>query len=132
MQLSITTDYAIRTVVYLATTGRVCSSSEISEAMAIPKKYIADFTLPLKQGGILCTQKGPTGGYALAKAANKITLREVWEAMEGTTRINRCLERDHFCSRHAEGNCPVRSCYEVLQKRIDDVLDTTTIQDLTR
>ena len=39
MQFNITTDYAIRTVLYLAMKNRLATAAEISEAMHIPKNY---------------------------------------------------------------------------------------------
>ena len=41
MQLTITTDYAIRLVLYLALNkGRIVPATEIAEKMGIPKKYL--------------------------------------------------------------------------------------------
>ena len=40
MQFKITTDYAIRTVLYLATKNEVTTSGEISQIMGIPQKYL--------------------------------------------------------------------------------------------
>lgn len=40
MQFKVTTDYAIRTVLYLATKNEVITSGEISQAMGIPQKYL--------------------------------------------------------------------------------------------
>lgn len=39
MQFKITTDYAIRTVLYLATKNEITTSGEISQVMGIPQKY---------------------------------------------------------------------------------------------
>ena len=40
MQFKITTDYAIRTVLYLVTKNEVTTSGEISQVMGIPQKYL--------------------------------------------------------------------------------------------
>lgn len=50
--------------------------------------------------------------------------------MEGTTRINRCLEPDHFCSRNGTETCPVRKYYEELQSKFDETLHSVTIAKL--
>lgn len=130
MQLNVTTDYAIRTVLYLAMRGEVVSSIEISETMKIPQEYILVLTKRLRDAGVLRSVRGQNGGYALAREPWDVSLREIINIMEGTTRINRCLEDDHYCSRHAVDNCPVRANYEKLQRVLDDMLSGITIESL--
>jgi Rrf2 family protein len=131
MQINVTTDYAIRTVLYLALRGgEVVTSAEISQTMKIPQEYIITLTKRLRDNGILRTERGTKGGYALNKEPWNITLWEIVNVMEGTTRINRCLEGDHYCSRHAIETCPVRKNYEKLQQIFDDTLSGITIESL--
>lgn len=130
MQLKITTDYAIRTILYLAITSRVTSSSEVSEAMGIPQKYLINTIGIMKRAGLVKTYSGIHGGYALAKDASQISLGDIIETMEGTTKINRCLEDDHFCSRYATDNCPVRNVYMGLQDRVERYLKSITVDQL--
>ena len=130
MQLKITTDYAIRTILYLATTKRITSSSEVADAMGIPQKYLINTIGVMKRAGLIKTYSGTHGGYALAKTPSEITLGGIIETMEGTTKINRCLEDDHYCSRSAIDRCPVRSVYTHLQDRVESYLKSITIQQL--
>lgn len=125
MQLNITTDYAIRTVLYLAIQGKITPSNEISERMGIPKNYLLKITRKLSEAGIISRHKGIYGGFALKKKPKEITLLDIIEIMEGTTKINRCLEEDEYCSRFATDTCPVRSFYASLQgyvrKKMSDI-----------
>lgn len=52
MQLNITTDYAIRIVIYLAIKEKLTTSKEISEAMFILERYIGKITRKLKEQGL--------------------------------------------------------------------------------
>lgn len=130
MQLKITTDYAIRTILYLATTKRITSSAEVADAMGIPQKYLINTIGIIKRAGLVETYSGTHGGYALAKAPSKISLGDIIEVMEGTTKINRCLEEDLYCSRSAIDECPVRLVYKGLQERVEKYLKSISIEQL--
>lgn len=122
MQLKITTDYAVRAILYLAMQdGRVVSSSEVAEVMGIPRKYLIQIGAELKKAGLIRTHTGVQGGYSLAREAGQILLFDIAEVMESTTRINRCLEPDGYCSRSA-AECPIKRCYCGMQELWDDYL----------
>ena len=130
MQLKISTDYGIRITLYLATVGGVASAAEIGMAMAVPEQYITALSRPLRKAGILRTVRGASGGFALERKPEEISLRSIIECMEGTTRINRCLEPDHYCSRKAAEICPVRCFYEKVQNAVDEAFENMTIAKL--
>lgn len=131
MQLKITTDYAIRTILYLSLRmPEVITSLEISKTMGIPRKYLIYVGSILKQAGLLETHPGKYGGYSLAKRPEEITLFEIVDTMEDTTKINRCLEEDEYCSRFATKDCPVRKCYTVMQRAWECFLKGLTVTDI--
>lgn len=131
MQLKITTDYAIRTLVYLAKNrGRIAPSVEIADAMKIPRKYLVYIGGVLRDAGLLSTHPGKYGGYSLGRPAEEITLFGVVSVMEGTVKINRCLEEDEYCSRDAVLYCPVCKSYRVMQRKWENFLCGITIADL--
>lgn len=130
MQLNLKTDYAIRTLLYLATKNATASSTEISEQMVIPKSMISEFAVPLQRAGILTTQRGAGGGFALGRTPADIFLHEVINLLEGTTRINRCLEDNHKCSRNATATCPVRKFYVRVQTYLEEAFRDKTIASL--
>ena len=129
MQLNITTDYAIRIVLFVALAGRT-SAPEIAPAMGIPLNYVRRVARQVRDANILRAEQGAGGGYTLARKPEGITLFDIVDYMEGTTRINRCLEPDHFCSRNGTETCPVRKSYEKLQGKIDEALKSITIAQL--
>lgn len=129
MQLNITTDYAIRIVLFVALARRT-SAPEIAPAMGIPLNYARRIARQMRDANILRAEQGAGGGYTLARKPEDITLFDIVDYMEGTTRINRCLEPDHFCSRNGTETCPVRKSYEELQGKIDEALKSITIAQL--
>lgn len=66
----------------------------------------------------------------LARRPDKISLGEIIELMEGTTRINYCMEDDHYCSRGAIEDCPVRKFYVQIQAGIDKIFREQTVATL--
>lgn len=102
MQLTSTTDYAIRIVCYLAAQRQMISTSELSQELSVPSSYIPKITKKLKQAGIIKACEGTNGGYMLAKQPENISLMKIISCVEETMAINRCLEEDRFCSRNLE------------------------------
>lgn len=130
MQLNVTTDYAIRIILYLAMRKEITTSKEIAAAMGIPKNYVLKITHKLVEAALIKRLVGVQGGFALEKNAAEITLLDIVNIMEPTMRINRCLEDDRFCSRYATENCPVRSFYCILQNEMENGLKKMTVQKL--
>ena len=77
MQLTSTTDYAIRIVCYLAAQRQMISTSELSQELSVPSSYIPKITKKLKQAGIIKACEGIKGGYQIAKQPENISLYRV-------------------------------------------------------
>ena len=108
MQLNVTTDYAIRIVLFLVLKKGIANSAEMAEAMGIPHSYILKITKVLKSVDILAEKRGINGGFVLKKSPEELTLLTIIAALEKTININRCLEEDKYCSRYATSYCKVR------------------------
>ena len=130
MQLKVSTDYAIRIVLHLAVKGGAATSSEISGQMGIPRSVIATLAKPLQKAGILTTQRGTGGGFALGRRPEDISLHEIVNLMEGTTRINRCLEPDGFCSRKGTASCNAHRFFLREQEKLERSFREMTIAKL--
>lgn len=119
MQLNISTDYAVRSLLYLATCGRQASSSEISKAMKIPDNYLYAVMGKMKKAGLAYATRGVNGGWSLSKDPDDIKLLDIIEVMEGTIKINRCLQDDQYCSRDGAATCQVHEFYDEVQKQVE-------------
>lgn len=128
MQLKLTTDYAIRTVLYLATQSGITPVADIGNKMGISENYLMKVLKALKDGGIVAGYQGKRGGYVLSKKPKEISLWEIMEIMESSMKINRCLEDDHFCSRKGTETCKVRRYYEKAQKDLQRYFSKVTIE----
>ena len=85
MQLNVSTDYAIRFMLYLArSTSKTVSSSKLSSAIGVSPRYLLKIGAKLRNGGFVTTSHGPLGGFGLAKSAKEISLQDVIIVMEET------------------------------------------------
>lgn len=132
MQLKITTDYAVRLVLYLAMRRRITTSHDISEALNISQSMVLKIGRKLSDAGIVNISTGVQGGFSLQKKDTEIRLIDIIKTMESTIKINRCLEEDEFCSREAVPYCTVRQTYGKIQDDLEKRLSEITIHDLMK
>ena len=132
MQLTSTTDYAIRIVCYLAAQRQMISTSELSQELSVPSSYIPKITKKLKQAGIIKACEGIKGGYQIAKQPENISLRDVISCTESTMAISRCLEKEGGCSKNYIACCKVHQILLDLQNTYNNRLESVKISDIIR
>lgn len=130
MQLKVSTDYAIRIVFYLAITKEITTSKELSDKLGIPQSTVLKIGKKLSDNSTISITTGVQGGFLLEKQPEDISLFDIINIFEPTTKLNRCLEEDKYCSRFAIENCPVRKVYCKMQKRFEDDLKNTSLKEL--
>jgi Rrf2 family protein len=84
MRLSARVDYALRAMVELAAaTESPVTAERIARAQEIPPKFLESILLQLRRGGLVHAQRGPEGGYWLARPATEISLADVIRIIDG-------------------------------------------------
>jgi len=134
MKLTSQEEYGLRCLLRLGAQGDNGSLTipEISRAEGISPEYVAKLMRVLRQGGLVTSARGATGGYTLARPAEQIT------AGEALTVLGSRLFESDFCERHAGAeslcthsiDCSIRSLWRALQTAVDQVLTNTTLKDL--
>jgi Rrf2 family transcriptional regulator, iron-sulfur cluster assembly transcription factor len=78
-------EYAIRACVHLALApeGRFVMARVIAEREDIPAHFLAKILQELARKGMLKSNKGPSGGFALRIAPEKLRLLDIVEALDG-------------------------------------------------
>ena len=102
-----TAEYALRAAVCL---GRSSPQTEAADQLAketkVPRRYLHKVLQDLVRAKLVRSQSGPGGGYALAKAPEKITILDVVNAVAPLERIRRCplglRSHTRLCPLHAE------------------------------
>ncbi len=131
MKLSTRTRYGVRAVIELANhfgQGPL-QIKIIAERQAISVKYLEQLMAMLKAGGFVQSIRGSKGGYRLARAPEKISLDEVFLALEGSITTVECVENDSYCARAAD--CVAREVWTKVQEAVFGVLRSMTLKDLT-
>lgn len=131
MHLTKECDYALRAVIYLASTEpRVCSASEISKAQNVSPKFLARIMPKLVKTGIILSLPGSKGGYQLSRPSRELTFLQVLEAIESPVYINVCLnERFINCGR--KDKCGMKHIWEHLHKKMVELFSQITFDQLT-
>jgi Rrf2 family protein len=99
MKLSTQADYAVRTVYELARhePGAIVQTREIAAAQHLPEQYLAKVIQSLARAGLLRTSRGNQGGVSLTRPPAQISVREVFEAVDGPLELHRCGQRPEPC-----------------------------------
>ena len=136
MKVSAQEEYGLRCLLQMARCGADDSLSipEVSRLEGLSVPNVAKLMRILRLGGLVRSVRGQSGGYSLARPAEKITLEQVLHVLGGP------LFGPHFCERHTgieracahRGECSVRPVWLKLQGLVASVLSRTTLQDLLR
>jgi Rrf2 family protein len=133
-------EYGLHCLLWLARPNMPpASSRDLADLQGAPAAFIAKIFPSLEKAGIVKAQQGIQGGYQLARAANKITVLEVVDAIEGKKPIFKCHEIRGRCalfkgippSWSGQGLCGIHATMLRAEKRMRE-LHATTIADLAR
>jgi Rrf2 family protein len=104
---------------------------EIAARERLPADYVEQILLRLRRAEIVRSTRGARGGYVLARPADEITVRQVIQASELATFELHCVTNPVEESRCSEAHtCSIRPVWQMLQRKIDDVLEGVRLSDL--
>jgi Rrf2 family protein len=136
VKLSSQEEYGLRCLLQVARRGEneSIALAEMSRLEGISVANAAKIMRLLRRAGFLRSSRGQTGGYALARPADAISVGEVLSALGGR------LFDSTFCDRHAGvetrcthmGDCSIRPVLRRLQDVFDGVLGRMMLSELLR
>ena len=124
-------DYAMRALSYLAgqPQGKIVGRIEIEKKQDIPAYYLSKIMKDLVAGGLVRSHMGSKGGFSLARPAEAISIKKVYETVERPFVLMECLEkRQDYCSYCAV--CTQRSIWNKAQSLLADYLERVSIRDI--
>lgn len=130
LELSNEGRYALRALVYLARAGEMATADTISAEAQIPRRLLARILANLARAGLVESEQGRSGGSALARPAQHISLREAVEAVEGPFGVTRCILQNRACGTGAP--CALHAAWEEGQQAILRYLEGQTLDDFVR
>ena len=83
MRLSARADYALRAAIELAARDGRVTADQLARAQEIPGKFLEAILTHLRRSNIVRSQRGPDGGFWLARPAAEISLAEIIRAIDG-------------------------------------------------
>ena len=104
---------------------------DIAAREGLPADYVEQILLRLRRADIVKSTRGARGGYMLSRVPGEISVRDVIAASELTTFELHCVTHpvdEERCS--ASHNCSIRPVWQMLQRKIDDVLESVHLADL--
>ena len=100
MQVGRRVDYAVRALAYLAAQPpeKMVAKAEIEKKQDIPSHFLSKVMRDLVVAQVVRSHIGSKGGFSLARPAAAITIKEIYEAVEGPLTVMECVE-------HGEAYC---------------------------
>jgi Rrf2 family protein len=124
MVMTLEADYAVRIVDALSQSNQKVDAKTLAAKTQVPLRFALKILRKLVAGKIIVSYKGVHGGYALARSADRITLRQVIEAVEGPYMISRCQQTEYGCA-HTAG-CRFHGIYDEISGLVRQKLDSYT------
>jgi Rrf2 family protein len=138
VDISARTDYAIRALLMLAQQAQ--PADEVAAASApvsvdtlasrqnLPRKFLEAILGDLRRAGIVVSQRGPTGGYTLSRPAARISLGDIFRAVDGPLAEVRGLRPHETSYDGVAEHLPV--VWVAVRASLRRVLDGTSLEQL--
>jgi Rrf2 family protein len=119
-----TAEYALRAAVWLGRTPNTPQSADqLAKAIRVPRRYLHKVLQDLVKAGLVRSQSGPGGGYALARSPDEITILDTINAVGCIQRIRRCpLGLDSHSSL-----CPLHEELDKAYAAMEDAFSRVTV-----
>jgi Rrf2 family protein len=130
MHVTAKADYAVRAVVELADSAQDSPRKvdEVAQAQKIPVSFLENILTQLRSSGIVRSQRGPEGGYWLARPADEVNLAQIIRAVEGPlvgVRGQRPEEVEYVGSAES-----LQQVWIALRANLRKVLENVTVADV--
>ena len=128
MRLSLQTDYALRTLMFLASRPGRGNVAQVAEFFDISKDHVAKVVQHLARLGFVRSMRGAGGGIELARPADQIRIGEVAAAMEGNMHLLECVGTDNVCV--IQPGCRLRRVLAEAERIQTEYLNSVRLSDV--
>jgi len=130
MKVSRASVYAFYGLGYLAgqPPDRWVPLSEIGKKNSVPEKHLAKIFQSLVKAGVLRSERGSKGGFALKPPARRLPLLRIMEIIDGPTTSPGCLLHQSPCD--DELACPLHRVVRTAEDGMLKSLRKTTVGDI--
>lgn len=123
-------DYGLKLLVALAAEQEegAQATSRLAEKLNIPLAFLHQIGRSLIQAGMVRSTPGPGGGLRLNQPAEKISLLQILEVLDGPVRLSTCLEQPDECAN--DPFCPSHQVWNGVQEKLIDELRSILLSSL--
>ncbi len=130
MRVSAKSDYALRALLELATRpgSPAVSADDIGRTQGIPHGFLQAILADLRRAELVTSQRGPAGGWRLARAPETITVADVIRAIDGPL-VSIHGQRPEAVEYHA-GAAVLQRVWIAARSSLREVFELVSIHDL--
>lgn len=130
MRFALQTDYALRTLIFLAGRPRRAKVAEVASFFRISPHHVAKVVNLLVRHGYVRGVRGAGGGLELARRPEEISVGQVVRAFEGSLHLLECVGTDNVCV--IQPNCRLRKVLAEAERLQIEYLDSVLLSEMVR
>lgn len=128
IRVSKLTDYAIVLLAHLSRSDRTLTAHELASRSSVPLPTVSKLCKELSKAGLVVSHRGRKGGYGLARPADRITVAEIVEALEGPIALTECSQGIQACE--LEATCVAKAGWDPVSRAIHGALSNLPLTAL--
>lgn len=114
-------------MVHLADRGEACTTPQIAEVTMVPASYLAKVLQSLNKAGLVKSQRGLHGGFALARPADSISILDIVNCVDPIRRITTC---PLGLASHRTTLCPLHKRLDTALAHVENAFGSCSLADL--
>ncbi|SDG47673.1 SUF system Fe-S cluster assembly regulator [Roseospirillum parvum] len=129
MRINKLTDYSVVVLVDMTRNPQVRSAHQIAAETGVPLPTVAKIMKALTRDGLVVSQRGAAGGYALGRLPERITVADMIQAIEGPIALTSCVgEAEHECG--IGPICPMQGQWHRVNDAVRQALGAVTLAEM--
>jgi Rrf2 family protein len=110
------------------TDGGQASAEAMAEALGVSKSHLVKVLQRLAKAGLVRSSRGPGGGYSLTRPPQEVSIKEVYEMVEGPMDVDTCAMAVPTCGR---ASCILGDLFCKVGREVSEQLEKMTIADFS-
>jgi Rrf2 family protein len=132
MKLTTKSEYSLLSLIFIARNQNkhFIKIDDICSYYEIPKKYLEQLLIILKQNRYIKAKRGAGGGYRLNKQPNEISIAEIVRLMDGALAPTESVSTYFYSTTPLSKEKNILTIFKKIRDFIADTLENTTLKDL--
>lgn len=133
-------EYALHTMLVMGERAEPVSARDLAQFQELPERYLAKLLTRLEKAGLVRAAEGVRGGFSLARPKERITVREILEAVDPGRALFECAEIRRHCALFGgdappwsvSGMCRIHLFMSETEAALKELLAAKSLADLGR